>query len=68
MTFFGSFAFWQYFCKSKNIKIKNMNVTSMVMEAYEAPKVEVIEVEVEKGFTISDSQTPSFIVDDEGEW
>ena len=45
-----------------------MNVTSMVVEAYEAPKVEVIEVEVEKGFTISDSQTPSFIVDDEGEW
>ena len=27
-----------------------MNVTSMVMEAYEAPKVEVIEIEVEKGF------------------
>ena len=30
-----------------------MNVTSMVMEAYEAPQVEVIEVEVEKGFAAS---------------
>ena len=30
-----------------------MNVTSMVMEAYEAPKIEVIEVEVEKGFAAS---------------
>ena len=32
-----------------------MNVTTMVMEAYEAPKVEVIEVEVEKGFSGSPS-------------
>jgi hypothetical protein len=32
-----------------------MNVTSMVMEAYEAPKVEVIEVEVENGFAASSS-------------
>lgn len=30
-----------------------MNVTSMVMEAYEAPKVEVIEVEIEKGFAVT---------------
>lgn len=30
-----------------------MKVTTMVMEAYEAPKVEVIEVEVEKGFASS---------------
>ena len=30
-----------------------MNATTMVMEAYEAPKVEVIEVEVEKGFAVS---------------
>ena len=30
-----------------------MNVTTMTMEAYEAPKVEVIEVEVEKGFATS---------------
>ena len=43
-----------------------MNVTMMVMEAYEAPKVEVIEVEVEKGFATS--QTETFSSDDEGEW
>ena len=30
-----------------------MNATTMVLEAYEAPKVEVIEVEVEKGFAAS---------------
>jgi hypothetical protein len=30
-----------------------MNVGTMVMEAYEAPMVEVIEVEVEKGFAVS---------------
>ncbi len=30
-----------------------MNVGTMVMEAYEAPMVEVIEVEVEKGFAQS---------------
>ena len=30
-----------------------MKVTTMVMEAYEVPKVEVIEVEVEQGFAIS---------------
>ena len=30
-----------------------MKVTTMVMEAYEVPKVEVIEVEVEKGFASS---------------
>ena len=30
-----------------------MNVGTMVMEAYEAPMVEVIEVEVEKGFAAS---------------
>ena len=30
-----------------------MNAKTMVMEAYEAPKVEVIEVEVEKGFAAS---------------
>ena len=43
-----------------------MNVTMMLMEAYEAPKVEVIEVEVENGFAAS--QTESFIVGDEGVW
>ena len=32
-----------------------MNVTTMVVEAYEAPKVEVIEVEVERGFAGSPS-------------
>ena len=32
-----------------------MNVTAMVMEAYEAPQVEVIEVDVEKGFAGSPS-------------
>ena len=42
-----------------------MNVT-MTMEAYEAPVVEVIKVEVEKGFAIS--QTESFTLDNEGEW
>lgn len=36
-----------------------MNVTTMVMEAYEAPKVEVIEVEVEKGFAASGSTIES---------
>ena len=30
-----------------------MNVTTMIVEAYEAPKVEVIEIEVEKGFAAS---------------
>ena len=30
-----------------------MKVTTMVMEAYEAPKIEVFEVEVEKGFASS---------------
>ena len=30
-----------------------MKVTTMVIEAYEAPMVEVIEVEVEKGFAAS---------------
>lgn len=30
-----------------------MNITSMIMEAYEAPKVEVIKIEVEKGFAAS---------------
>ena len=30
-----------------------MKVTTMVMEAYEAPMVEVIAVEVEKGFAAS---------------
>ena len=43
-----------------------MDVKKMVMEVYEAPKVEVIEVEVEKGFAAS--QTETFIRDDEGEW
>ena len=43
-----------------------MNVTAMVMEAYEAPQVEVVEVEVEKGFAAS--QTETFFRDDEGEW
>ena len=43
-----------------------MNVTNLVMEAYEAPMVEVIEVEVEKGFAAS--QTETFSLDDEGEW
>ena len=43
-----------------------MNVTAMVMEAYEAPQVEVIEVEVEKGFAAS--QTETFFKDDESEW
>ena len=38
----------------------------MVMEAYEAPQVEVIEVEVEKGFAAS--QTETFFKDDESEW
>ena len=42
-----------------------MNVT-MTMEAYEAPMVEVIEVEVEKGF--AGSQTETFSLDEEGEW
>ena len=31
-----------------------MKVNEMTMEAYEAPMVEVIEVEVEKGFANSD--------------
>ena len=43
-----------------------MDVKTMVMEAYEAPMVEVIEVEVEKGFAAS--QTETFSLDDEGEW
>ena len=43
-----------------------MDVKTMVMEVYEAPKVEVIEVEVEKGFAAS--QTETFSLDDEGEW
>lgn len=30
-----------------------MNTTEMTMEAYEVPMVEVIEVEVEKGFATS---------------
>ena len=30
-----------------------------MMEAYEAPKVEVIEVEVEQGFAMSDDPTGS---------
>ena len=30
-----------------------MNKKTMVMETYEAPKAEVIEVEVEKGFAAS---------------
>ncbi len=30
-----------------------------VMEAYEVPKVELIEVEVEKGFAVSDGTTLS---------
>ena len=30
-----------------------MNKTTMAMETYEAPKAEVIEVEVEKGFAAS---------------
>jgi hypothetical protein len=42
-----------------------MNVT-MTMEAYEAPMVEVIEVEVENGF--AGSQTETFSLDEEGEW
>ena len=29
-----------------------MNKTTMVMETYETPKAEVIEVEVEKGFAV----------------
>ena len=31
-----------------------MKNKEQAMEAYEAPKVEVIEVEVEKGFAVSD--------------
>ena len=31
-----------------------MNINKMKMEAYETPMVEVIEVEVEKGFASSD--------------
>ena len=31
-----------------------MNINEMKMEAYETPMVEVIEVEVEKGFASSD--------------
>lgn len=30
-----------------------MNKKTMVMETYEVPKAEVIEVEVEKGFAVS---------------
>ena len=30
-----------------------MNVITMEMETYEAPKVEVIQVEVENGFAVS---------------
>ena len=33
-----------------------MKVNEMTMEAYEAPMVEVIEVEVEKGFAVSDPE------------
>ena len=43
-----------------------MKVTSMFMETYEAPMVEVIEVEVEKGFAAI--QTETFSIDEEGEW
>lgn len=43
-----------------------MKVTSMFMETYEAPMVEVIEVEVEKGFAAS--QTETFSLDEEGDW
>jgi hypothetical protein len=35
-----------------------MNVKSMFMAAYEAPMVEVIEVEVEKGFANSQLESP----------
>ena len=45
-----------------------MNVTAMVMEAYEAPKVEVIEVEVEKGFAASSSTEPIGDRYDDIEW
>ena len=31
-----------------------MNKKEQTMEAYEAPRVEVIEVEVEQGFAVSD--------------
>lgn len=30
-----------------------MNVKTMVIEAYEAPEVKVIEIEIEKGFAAS---------------
>ena len=43
-----------------------MKVTTMVMEAYESPKVEVIEVEVEKGF--ASSNEPLGDEYDEIEW
>lgn len=43
-----------------------MNVISVLMEAYEAPMVEVIEVEIENGFAAS--QTETFFTDDEYEW
>ena len=36
-----------------NLNIKKMNVITMEMETYEAPKVEVIQVEVENGFAVS---------------
>ena len=36
-----------------------MNKKTMVMETYEAPKAEVIEVEVEKGFATSSVSTLS---------
>ena len=64
---FDTLAIWQYLYKiNKLFKDKKMNITTMVTEAYEAPKVEVIEVEVEKGFAAS--QTETFFRDDESEW
>jgi hypothetical protein len=43
-----------------------MNKTTMVMETYEAPKAEVIEVVVEKGFAVS--AEPLRKADDEIDW
>ncbi len=45
-----------------------MNVTRMVMEAYEVPMVKVMEVDVEKGFAASSTSEPVGDRYDDQEW
>ena len=43
-----------------------MKVNEMTMEAYEVPMVEVIEVEVEKGFANTNSDDPEGEAEQDG--